>query len=345
MLLPQEYESARKAKRAQVTGFGGEVVTFDDGQNNFNVTWAKCATRWSQVVGVWTYKNDTTKDNATWIDIYRDVCDIAKLPYANGTQLNTPEYLTALNTAIQTNANALQNEVQALSDTILSSLAAAYSCGSYPSLSASDELRRLLQVRNNYWTYVITGTIVLTSINTGLYYSAYPNNTAWQIAESGLTTALQFLAVGVLGWVAQHPRVQNADRQIVAGTTSAARRTTSTVARVGANVAGVVQSASDQALSSLAGSNQNLLQMGIGSSSNPGEQPVGGGSFVDPNGNGAGSSSGVAGTEDTMCLREIVVDGAIARVSETLAQGVGVSPLDQVQSNIAGQNPPGSCHR
>ena len=326
--------TSKKLKRA-TRAFGAETVTFDNGDNHYNLTWGKCATKWSQVVGRWTFFNHSTHDNVTNLDIYRDVCDHAGLSYNGGRELTTQPYGEALNDALKINTQSLYDDSVTALEASIGEIFGVDGCEANTSLVPHDELRKLLAVPNNYWTFVFIGTILTGAINTALYASAYPNNTAWQTTEAGVSASILFLASGIIGWIAALPRTANVDRQIAAGSVAAARQTTQTLVNVGSTAAGIVQSASSNALNSLtgSGSTNNLLQMGMAVSSEPGQPAVGGGTLAGT----AGSNFAVAGQEATTCLTEVIIDRSISAIQDVLAQPAGISPFGQIQETISNQ--------
>lgn len=338
---PDSYLSSRQVKRAGVTGHGSEYVSFTNDTNHFNLTIAKCATAWSQVVGRWTFFNQSTSNYVTWVDIYRDVCAHAGIPGNGGRQLQTEAYGVALNEALMINAQETIKEVSAFIDSTITNLSTTVPCPN-TLFNSHTELRRLLELPDNYWTFVFVGASVTGVVNTGLWYSAFgANATAWQIAEIGVSTAVLVLASGIVGWIANLPRTANLDRQVVSGANSAGRQTINAVSQAASAGRGMVQSASHQALNTLGGSTQSLLQMGANVNHEPGQSAVGGGELT------AGTTNdnlGIPGGQSTVCLTQVAVEGGIAGVSNLEAAEAGLSSFAGVTGKIVQRaNSGGSC--
>ena len=329
--------NSRSQKRAYRPGVhGAESVLFSNDTNDVNITWAKCAMVWGQPVGRWTFFNHSTHDFVTWWDIYKDVCAHAGIPLNHGKQIPNPQYGKAMNAALSINAGALQNES---TDLLISALSAlAQTDDSQTTDEFRDELRKLLTINNKiYWSFVLVGTIVLGGTNTGLYYSAHKNDTAWQIAESGVATSFIFLASATIGWLATHPRVQNLDRHLTAGALTAARQTAN-IARQSANTVGGLVRSTSSTLLSTQGSQHNLLQMGGSAGRSPPNEPAGGGDFL--------QDLSVPGTSlEGVRLAGVTIDEGIRALGQTEIQPAGFSPLRGVLDSIesASASGSGSC--
>lgn len=284
-----------------------ESFQFDSGNENFNISFGKSATKWGQVVGTWTFFNGTTSDTATWLDIYKDTCNDAGIPGLNGHNLDDPKYGASLKTALATNANALLEESAQYFNTTL--------CPSDNQLATRPfddrwELRKLQAMPKNYWTILFVGSVVTGSLNTAMYQTAYPNSTAWQKAEAGVSAASLLFAGGVLNWIFSHSSVPNIDRQLTAGGLSGIRR----IGRAAANSI-----------------SQNMNEM-VSNSGNGGS----GGSGGLPSGQtGAGSTA--------PCVTEADVENQIGSLSTTTGTDM-VSPFALVQESIAQVARSSSCH-
>ena len=142
---------------------GADTVFITTGSKSFNLTISKCALRWGQPVGRWVFFDGSTRNNATWKDIYLDACQHAGIN-GNDGQLHSPAFANAMNASLKTNIQSFDTESSGFLDAIVpkSNLT---QCGSFTRISDEHEhfeLRKLLQLEDLLEIILVVGVIGVT---------------------------------------------------------------------------------------------------------------------------------------------------------------------------------------
>lgn len=190
-------------------------------------------------------------------------------------------------------------------------------------------------------------------ISYGLYSYGHPENTHFQNALSGINSAISGLGLGILGWLAARPKVQAADRQVVAGTVATARTTSGFmktfyyVIRAASFTSEVASDLTTTSSSSSVGADAVgggvFFDPATGASTgvNTGiSGPIGGGQFVDteagPGGRKRGLEDPLQERQGKTCLTIADIASAFEGVNSQSYPSLGWNPYSEVEQSIAG---------
>ena len=320
--LVNGFETSKKVKRTTLIPGGGRSLTFDVDDDHFNFTFSRCALTWGRKLGRWTFFTHNTHDNVTMLDIYRDVCDQAKLPYNNGRQLSNPKYSEFFSSILDINMRAAVSEATDSLDEIVGNYSVAHPTPSQP--YDHTELRKLLELPGNHW-FVIGGTAVLGGLVTaGINWSAAgANDTAWQICAGGVNTFLIITIGGALQAYGQNRHAQEIDRKIAAAAVSGGRAAVHTIREAGTQLVDSIHRGSGNALNTLVSSTTNLLQIGGSVSGND----------IATGSNRAPAYLNQVGG-NTATLQSVVIDQGLEALRETSIQGAQIATFQSIEASF-----------
>ncbi|KAI9729030.1 MAG: hypothetical protein M1828_000115 [Chrysothrix sp. TS-e1954] len=340
--IPSEKRAIRGHGVLAVEIEGPSVV--GSGTDHYQIEWHNLGT-----VKLMVNQNGTTA-NITWLDMYRDNCDNASIPYNYGRQLNNTAYLDSLDVATESNVNIMIGESFTYFKNLQCTAAQDPAGGGY-SLARKDELRKLLQVPDNYWTIVFAGLATQMGISYGLYNLGHPDQSHFQNALPGINAAITGLGAAIIGWIAARPKVKATDKQVIAGTVATLRKSSNYMQRfwdvlraasVAATEVSSASSSSQEGEQALGGGMFFGPSDGSSSSSDGGiisslAKPIGGGVFVDPEAGGGGRKRSLDERQgSSVCLTVADIQDAVASIGLVGYPEIGMMPFSQMQTAIAG---------